>query len=114
MHTKESLMKDLANMGLTGKETIMVHGHIPTTLEKAKSMGAIPGKIWIQERDINVDCGLVYGVAKSKGLYGDLAAFCLEEHQVFYYYNHKVNKNGLKGERKWNLFFHYGILLQLL
>ena len=36
MHTKESLLKDLANMGLTGKETIMVHSSM-------KSIGAVDG-----------------------------------------------------------------------
>lgn len=67
---------------------IIIHGHTPTTLEPCKSAGAVPGKIWVRERDINVDCGLVYGVAKTKGLFGDLAAICLENLQEFYYYNH--------------------------
>lgn len=71
-------------------DCILVHGHQPTTLEPCKSKGAIPGKIWIREKDINVDCGLVYGVAKEKGLYGDLAALRLQDCQEFYYYNHKI------------------------
>ena len=69
---------------------IIIHGHFPTTLETCKNAGAIPGKVWIQNRNINVDCGLVYGVSKSQGLYGDLAAIRLEDMQEFYYYNHVV------------------------
>lgn len=70
------------------QDYIVVHGHVPTALEPYKSMGAVPGKIWIQGQDINVDCGFVYGVSKAKGLYGDLAALRLEDLQEFYYYNH--------------------------
>lgn len=69
-------------------ETLIIHGHIPTTLDKCKNEGAIPGKIWIQGNRINIDCGLVYGVSKKQGLYGDLAAICLEDLQEIYYYNH--------------------------
>lgn len=37
MHTKKSLLKDLENMGLTGKETIMVHSSM-------KSIGEVEGR----------------------------------------------------------------------
>ena len=37
MHTKESLMSDLKNMGLTGTEAIMVHSSM-------KSIGEVEGK----------------------------------------------------------------------
>ncbi len=70
------------------QEYFIVHGHLPTSLEPCKSTGAIPGKIWIQKQDINVDCGLVYGVSKLKGLFGDLAALRLEDFKEFYYYDH--------------------------
>ena len=86
-HSKEQLKE---NEKIQKTDWIFVHGHKPTTLEPCKSMGAVPGKVWIQEKDINVDCGLVYGVAKEKGLYGDLAAYCLEDGEQFYYYNHKM------------------------
>lgn len=72
---------------------IVIHGHIPTSIKPCKSAGAVPGKICIQEGDINVDCGLVYGVSKTKGLYGDLAAIRLEDLQEFYYYNHTLKRN---------------------
>lgn len=70
------------------QNAIVIHGHTPTTLEPCKSAGAIPGKIWIREQTINVDCGLVYGVSKKQGLYGNLAAIRLEDLKEFYYYNH--------------------------
>ena len=88
-HSKEQLgEKEIKKLQQTDR--IFVHGHKPTTLEPCKSMGAIPGKIWIQDNDIDVDCGLVYGIAKEKGLYGDLAAFRLEDSKEFYYYNHMI------------------------
>ena len=70
--------------------TLIVHGHIPTALNKYKYTDIVPGKIWIRENMINVDCGLVYGISKKQGLYGDLAAIRLEDLQEFYYYNHNV------------------------
>ena len=72
------------------QELTIIHGHLPTTLEPCKSEGAVSGKIWIQDKDINVDCGLVYGVSKAKGLFGDLAALRLEDFKEFYYYDHKI------------------------
>ena len=70
-------------------DNLIIHGHIPTALNKCPSTNAVPGKIWISGNMINVDCGLVYGVSKKHGLYGDLCAICLENLQEIYYYNHK-------------------------
>lgn len=78
------------NQKFNEAEFILIHGHVPTILEPCKSAGAVPGKIWFRGNIINVDCGLVYGVSKAKGLYGDLAAVRLEDFQEFYYYNHHI------------------------
>lgn len=70
------------------EELMIIYGHTPTTLEPCKSKGAVPGKIWKKEQEINVDCGMVYGVAKKYEIYGDLAALRLEDFKEFYYYDH--------------------------
>lgn len=59
--------------------TIVVHGHTPTCIRDLLVRWALPGKIDFRNKDINVDCGICYGMSVS-----NLGAICLETLEEFY------------------------------
>jgi len=67
---------------------ILIHGHTPTLTNKEQMHREFsPGKIWKRENSINVDCGLVFNVAKygySYAKFGNLAAYHLETGEAEY------------------------------
>lgn len=73
--------------------TYVVHGHTPTISDYCYLEGAIPGRIWTNPGNINVDCGITFRQAKklmtgkTKLIQpGDLAAIRLEDMREFYLY----------------------------
>lgn len=61
--------------------TIVLHGHTPTISDDIFAVRAEKGRICYQKKDINLDCGLVFGREHS-----NLAAIRLEDLQEFYLY----------------------------
>lgn len=59
--------------------TIIVHGHTPTCLRELIVRKSDPGKIDFRQKDINIDCGMCYGMSMS-----NLAAIRLEDLREFY------------------------------
>ena len=65
MHTKESLMNDLKNMGLTGEEAIMVHSSM-------KSIGEVEGaqilwwmRLWSFLRKVFEVCAKFFAIEET-------------------------------------------------
>ena len=66
----------------------LIHGHTPSIYRKdAIHRGYSPGKVWDMGTSINIDCGLVFNVTKSRAPgaeYGNLAAYSLETGEIEY------------------------------
>ena len=60
-------------------DTIVVHGHTPTCTRDLAVRGSNPGRIDFRRKDINVDCGMCFGIEVS-----NLAAICLETLDEYY------------------------------
>lgn len=76
------------------KSTIVLHGHTPTIAEEIIDISSEEGRICYQEKDINLDCGMVF---KKTG--SNLAAIRLEDLKEFYLY--PVNREP-EGKQKHN------------
>lgn len=63
------------------KNSIIVHGHTPTIFREDISDRVVPGHIYYENRNINIDCGMVY---HDKFDTANLAALRLEDLKEFY------------------------------
>ena len=63
------------------RSTIVLHGHTPTIANEITNISSEQGRICYQEKDINLDCGMVF-----KRTASNLAAIRLEDLQEFYLY----------------------------
>lgn len=74
-----------SDLGYIGN-SIVIHGHTPTITDSMIWYGAIPGRIFYQPHEINVDCGCVFRDSFPES---NLAAICLESLEEFYVYDIK-------------------------
>ncbi|MBD5508814.1 MAG: hypothetical protein HDR05_12425 [Lachnospiraceae bacterium] len=81
---KNSIIWHRDYWGNTYNKVIVVHGHTATVSSSCTVRGAKSGRIWFNNNDINVDCGIVYREHREKA---NLAAIRLEDLEEFYVYD---------------------------
>ena len=69
------------------KNTIIVHGHSMTILDETINKKGVPGRIYYNRNDINVDCGCTF--RRFGNPEANLAAIRLEDLKEFYTYETK-------------------------
>lgn len=65
---------------LSDDEVTVIHGHTPTVARDCVVRGAVPGKVWVKDGNVNIDCGSALTLFNG----GNLGAYCIETGESVY------------------------------